>query len=512
MGLLLVVGGLVGCGDDSATDGGGGAGGVGAPEPLPPLSEAPLTTERGLTPVIEPDQIGYLNPRLPEDVTRLLNEGYGDYSEVAGESVKERMLGGGTPAGPGANPKMLARFVHLSDIQLADDESPARVLNVDSPQGLTGGAFRPQEGHECRVLNAAVRTINRLNEDAPLDLVVLGGDNADNAQDNEVGWVLSILSGAELVDCDTGADDDPVQGANNDPKDPFIADGLKMPWIWVTGNHDVLNQGNFPPIPKEAEYLDDYAAVGTRDWSQPGGPVVQGDMVADEARFPLSGADLLAKVYGDGDGHGITSDIISGGRAFYTFDVEGTPLRFVVMDTAAPSGSADGLIHQSEVDNFLIPELDRALADDKYVIVTSHHSSAQLTDGGGFGGMTQEDAVLPDALRATLGQYPNLLMHLAGHTHHHQVTVVETDGGTPYWEVETSALADFPNQMRAIEVWDMDNGLLQIHMVGLDYQTENDPIAEEGRRLAIMDFTSGWEPERRGKAEDRNVNLYVSKP
>lgn len=120
--------------------------------------------------------------------------------------------------------------------------------------------------------------------------------------------------------------------------------------------------------------------------------------------------------------------------------------------------------------------------------------------------------MLPDALRATLGQYPNLLMHLAGHTHHHQVTVVETDGGTPYWEVETSALADFPNQMRAIEVWDMDNGLLQIHMVGLDYQTENDPIAEEGRRLAIMDFTSGWEPERRGKAEDRNVNLYVSKP
>ena len=76
--------------------------------------------------------------------------------------------------------------------------------------------------------------------------MVLGGDNADNAQQNELDWFLSILDGAPSVECDSGKDDDPVTGPDNDPKDPFVAEGLKVPWLWVTGNHDILNQGNFP--------------------------------------------------------------------------------------------------------------------------------------------------------------------------------------------------------------------------------------------------------------------------
>ncbi|NUP08790.1 MAG: hypothetical protein HOW73_22305 [Polyangiaceae bacterium] len=508
---ILLGSALGGCGDDSET-GGGGAGGS-SPQQLPPLSKAPLTTEETITPRIEPDQVGYLNPRLPEDVTRLLNEGYGDYDKTEGEASTRRTLDDAAAPEPGPNAAVLTRFVHLADIQLADDESPARVVNVDSPQGLTGGAFRPQEGHECRIVNAAVRTINRINDDTPIDFVVLGGDNTDNAQSNEVDWILGILSGSELVDCDSGVDDDPTPGPNNDPKDPFVPEGLAMPYFWVSGNHDILNQGNFPPAPKEAEYLSDYASVGTRDWSSPGGPVVLGDMPADERRIPLSGSDLLAKVHADADGHGIPSEIISSGRAMYAADLENAPIRLIVLDTAAPSGSADGLLHQSDIDDFLIPALDGAVAAGRYVIVTSHHISGQLTDGGGFGGVAQDDAVLPDALQTVLLQYPNVLMHLAGHTHHHKVgrVVSETDGSA-YWEVETAALADFPNQMRTVEIWDLDNGFLGIRLVAFDYQTENDPIAEEGRRLGFLDFTSGWQSDGRGHADERNVELYVPMP
>lgn len=499
-----------GCSDDSVA--GGGGAGAGEPLPLPPLTEAPLTTEEILEPTHAAEPVGILNPRLAEDVESLLEDGYGDYTIAEGEPVLRRMLGATTAPEPGANAMMLSRFVHLADTQLADDESPARVLNVDSPMGLTGGAFRPQEGHECRILNAAVRTINKIGEGSPIDFVVLGGDNADNAQTNEIDWVLGILSGSDLVDCDSGIDDDPVSGANNDPKDPFIAPGLDAPWYWVTGNHDVLNQGNFPPLAKEAEYLSDYAAVGTRDWSQPGGPVILGDIPPDERRQPLTGVGVLSRVKADGDGHGMPDSAVASGRAFYSFDVEGTPLRVIVLDTAAPSGSAEGLIHQPEVDDFLVPELDAALAAAKYVIVTSHHSSAQLTNGGGFGGEEQPDAVLQDDLREVLGGYPNLLMHLAGHTHHHRAVTVEPIIGAPYWEVETSALADFPHQMRLIELWDLDNGFLGIRMVAFDYQTEGDPVAEDGRMRGIMDFTSGWEGDGRGTLQDRNIELYVPLP
>ncbi len=504
---------VLACGDDVSGSGGdGGAGGTAAPEPLPPLTRAPLTTDERLVVTRAPEMAGTYDPRLPEDMDAMLASGYGDYTLAAGEAVVTRTQDGTAAPPPGPNATRLARFVHFADIQLADDESPARIVNADSPDA-TSGAFRPQEGHECRIMNAAVRTINKVHETFPIDAVVLGGDNADNAQTNEVDWVLAILSGAASVSCDSGDDDDPKPGPANDPKDAFYADGLKMPWVWVTGNHDVLQQGNFMPLPKEADYLASYCGTGTRDWSEPGGPTIIGDVVPDPQRKPLSGQEVLEKVRADGDGHGVTAEAAAAGRAFYAYDVPGTPIRFLVVDTAAPTGSAEGLIHQSEIDTFLQPALDAAEAEGKYVIVTSHHASSKLTDGGEFGGTAQPDAVLPDPFRDLLAGYPNLLMHLAGHTHVHRVTLVDAPSSTgQYWEVETSALADYPNQLRLIEIWDLDNGFLSIRSVVLDYQTENDPVAEDGRRRAISDFTSGWTGDAAGAADERNVELYVPKP
>jgi len=503
-----------GC-DDGDTGSGGGGGGTtnDPPEPLPALSKAPLTTEARIVPsTAQVVADNSKNLRLPDDAEAFLADGYGAYTTEAGEPVMPETLDDTTPPAKGANAKLIARFVHFSDTQLADDESPSRIVNADGPLSPTSGAFRPQEGHECRIMNAAVRTINRLSQDSKIDFVVLGGDNADNAQTNEVDWVLSILSGSDSVECDSGDDDDPVSGGNNDPKDPFIAGGLDMPWLWVTGNHDVLNQGNFPPASIADEYVGTNAATGTRDWSQPGGPVYVGDVTADERRAPLSGEDLMAKVKADGDGHGITDADLASGYGEYTYDIPGTELRILAMDTAARTGSADGLIHQSQLDEFIIPSLDQAVTDGKLVIVTSHHSSGQLTDGGGFGGQMQSDAVLPDEFRAVLATYPNVLMHLAGHTHHHKVTKIDVPTVASYWEVESAALADWPNQLRVIEIWDADNGFYTIRMVGLDYQTENDPIAEDGRQRAIMDYTTGWIGTGEGELTDRNVELYVPKP
>jgi hypothetical protein len=174
---------FLGYGCDGETDGTGGAGGqVTSPEPLPPLSRAPLTTEERLVPAhaVEPST---LDPRQPDQMEQLLEAGFGDHAPAPGEPVVGRMLDGSSAPAPGPSPTLLLRFVHLADTQLADDESPARIVNIDAPAGAaTSSAFRPHEGHECRILNAAVRTMNRIHQDLPIGMVVLGGDNADTAR------------------------------------------------------------------------------------------------------------------------------------------------------------------------------------------------------------------------------------------------------------------------------------------------------------------------------------------
>jgi hypothetical protein len=506
--------GMLGCGGAAAGGGGAGGGGSGGdggepePTPLPPLESASDTTTRTFAPVVAQAVPETESPALIEVQNELLAAGYGERAEQPGDALVGLTLDGGPAPAPAAR-TLVARFTHLADIQLADDESPIRLCSFDTT--VVSGAYRPQDGHMCRVLNAMVRTLNAYHTATPLDFVLLGGDNADNAQKNEIEWVTRILAGDASVECDSGADDDPVPGPDNDPKDAFVAEGLDVPFFWVTGNHDILVQGNFKPELYAQDAVGETAATGTRDWSQPGGPVVQGTVPADPERVPLVRADMLAYLAARGD-TGIDAATAATGKTNYAFDVEGTPLRVVVVDTAAATGASEGLLRQADVNQLVTPLLDAAAAEGKWVIVTSHHASARLTDGGGFGGESFDDAVTPDAFRALLGSYGNVLMHLGAHSHEHVVRVIDPAGGTPYWEVESESLADFPNQSRVFEVWDDGNGVLAIESRAIDFVVDGDPVAAEGLALATLDYTSGWTGDGRGDASARNVTLYVPMP
>ncbi len=499
---------------ESTTSAESSTGGTTGPDevPLPPLESAvPLTDEVLRTPNHARDTDKLLDLRVPEERTMALADGYGDITLDPGEPVLPRTLDDSAPPAPGPAPELLVRFVHLADIQLADDESPARLANYDE---IADGAFRPEEGHLCRMLNAAVRTINGVNVDRPLDFVLLGGDNVDNAQTNELEWLLGVLDGSSPVECDSAIDDDPVPGPDNDPKDPFAPVGLDVPWRWVSGNHDLLRQGSWPVAEYMKEPIGTTANGGTRDYGMPGSPIVTGTVAADPMRAFLSEADQLMRVAAAGDGHGIGDEALALGRAHYTFDVAGTPLRFLVISSAAATGAATGLIRQTDVDALIEPALTAAAAEGKIVIVTSHHRAARLGVGDEFGeGMVFPDALTPDQWIDYLGGHPEVILHLAAHSHTMTVEPHAPEGGHAYWEMASPALADFPHEMRLVEVWDQDNGYYTIRSIAFDFVADGDPLAEDGRSLGVADFTTSWTSDGRGSDPDqRNVELWIAKP
>ncbi len=106
----------------------------------------------------------------------------------------------------------LAYFGQLSDFQLADEESPARLEIIDplsTPLNLPfGAAWRPWEALEPQIDDSMIRQMNQFEAAGPvadgsgthpqMDFTIDTGDSADNQQLNETEWVRTLLEGGTL--------------------------------------------------------------------------------------------------------------------------------------------------------------------------------------------------------------------------------------------------------------------------------------------------------------------------
>jgi hypothetical protein len=170
-------------------------------------------------------------------------------------AVREEL--GSAGAARAANRTSLTYFGQLSDFQLADEESPARLEVIDplsTPLSLPfGAAWRPWEALEPQLTEAMIRQVNQFVAASPvadgsgarsaMGFTINTGDLADSQQLNETLWVRTLLEGGAL---------DPNSGVNKATYSHPLCPNLFVPGAAeaarYTGvqDYDDYIEGTFP--------------------------------------------------------------------------------------------------------------------------------------------------------------------------------------------------------------------------------------------------------------------------
>lgn len=443
--------------------------------------------------------------------------GSGVLEPAPGEPLRDRT----ELAGPGPAPRpgrTLGVVAQLTDTHVRDTASPARIPFLDRLGAPFTPVFRPQEPLTLQTLAAATRTVNALRP----DLTVVTGDLVDNDQGNELDAAIRVLRGGRVRPFDARS----LQGADNadpfyyrpdvDPprnpglldraRAPFRAPGLRGPVAVVPGNHDVLVAGEVRAtpglqatatggrrlvtpdeafarsVPREQaaaqEAVNRLLAAGDL-------PGTTAPVRPDPRRRLLAGDEVVARLARAG----LAGD--RAGRADAVHDV-GSGVRVVLLDDVPRGGGDTGAVDPAQ-----LAVLDRALATggDRWVLVAFHDPLDRTPQGR--------------AIRERLARAPRVLATVGGDTHHDRIRPVRTAAGG-YWSITTSALADWPQQGRALRVRATAGGGAVLETFKLD--TAPDALADTGRELAYLDAQGGRPSGNAGTPDDRNVRLYRAPP
>ncbi|MCW2544220.1 MAG: hypothetical protein JWM40_1772 [Frankiales bacterium] len=462
--------------------------------------------------------------------------------------------------------------IHLVDAQSpARVEFADRYNDGPGSALLFGAAYRPHEMLTTHVADRIVAAVEQVGHGPvggrALDFVICTGDNSDNCQRNELRWQIDILDG-KPVRPDSGDtarwegvhDQDPtsydvhywhpdgapegkaddemrsqfgfpvIPGLLDAARRPFTAHGLKRRWYTCYGNHDGLTQGNFPQsfqltnlatgpvkitaLPAGASPADLVTgAIGPELLSAPARVVT-----ADPTRQIINRTETVREHFTTGGvplGHGYTAANVAAGTAYYTFQAAPHVLG-VVLDTVNPNGEANGSLDQTQ-----FSWLDTVLADSarQLVVVFSHHTIGSM-DNPLLAVDEPGPRILGPKVRDLLLGHPQVVLWVNGHTHVNRVTPYQRPGGGGFWEVNTASHVDWPAQARLLELVDNHDGTLSVFGTIIDAAA---PLGYGGR----LDSTTGLaslarelaanDPQeragdRRGKVEDRNVELLVKAP
>ena len=466
----------------------------------------------------------------------------------------------------------LLSFFTISDVHICDKESPARAIydgyqypEPKIPNPGKGDALQPAGNSSCysgitlyttHVLDAAVQTINALHQQAPFDCGIALGDACDNNQYNELRWYMDVLDG-KWITPSSGAH----LGADTiDYQKPYQAAGLdkSLKWYQAIGNHDqfwmgscltsiangkplnaytgtgVLNIGqvtSVKPIVNWSSVMNSTGVyMGVVDGTTENGTIIDAGplttppkVAADPNRRSLTISQWMAQFFNTTSqpaGHGFTQQMVNEGFACYHFYPKAdVPIKVIVLDNTDKSGSAFSALDQKRYE-WLINELEQGQAADELMIICSHIPVAP------YGQQSTPEAwsiwnpycVQPTTeteLVATLHNYPNLALWIAGHVHRNTITPQPSPYNPEYgfWMVETPSLRDFPQQFRRFQiVRNSDNNIssfvLSVDPAAAPLRSMMASPALKSRMCAIAAQQIFANPAQQGPGMDPNSCVY----
>lgn len=344
---------------------------------------------------------------------------------------------------------------------------------------------------------------------------------------------------------------------------PVASEGLAFPWYTGFGNHDLMDAGVLANGSGPARFLDQLATGEWLPLALPEGvsPAAFFDTLGrgteaqvkeiiaampmrrikpSPARRPFDRADFIrAHLDQPGPkgpvGHGFAPENLERDTAYYRFEMaEGVV--GLMLDTTNPAGGPDGSIDPDQVawleaqlrdlhSRHLAPDGTQVAGtgQDRLVVIFSHHNSVTLDNYNPAPDQAHSPRMGAAALKALLWRYPNVILWVNGHMHANRIWAHPDPGGRGhgFWEINTAAHIDWPQQARTIELADNGDGTLSILSVMVDH---SDPEAlrrdgpQDAASLAALSLELALNDPaldaafRLGRPEDTNVELLIRRP
>jgi metallophosphoesterase (TIGR03768 family) len=424
------------------------------------------------------------------------------------------------------------------------------------PPSLFSQAYSPVMLSTPQVLDAAVKTINATHRLTPFDFGLCLGDVANSTQYNELRWFIDVMDGKYITPSSgahVGATNidyqEPFQAAGLDRSIPWyqVIGNHDQMWMGVHYPTDkiratlvgsnVLNMYTNVFFPNSTELTGQY--MGVVDGSTPYGEVIKGGLTNDFLAPPTVAPDanrrslttdsssttnFMSEFFNTSSlpvGHGFTAANIASNSACYTFEPLATlPLKVIVLDdtckTEIPDSYLESVLQpvlgQSIAQmlssvyagygwmdaarlSWLTNELQKGQDSNQLMILACHipiNPQAGIGNTNSVGLFFPPDYQTETNLIATLHQYPNLMLLMAGHRHLNIVTPQPSpDPAHPelgFWEVETPSLRDFPRQFRAWEIIRNSDNTISIKTTDVDPVVEPGSVAAKSLGYAIGAF------------------------